>query len=670
MNLAQSLMDKLTYPKKMMLIAIIFLIPIVITTGLIIKQTSEIIVSTRIEQQGLNYIGKVLQLYKNMPQHRGMTNGYLNGKTEFKPKILAKREEISADIAAIDALDAELGEAFRTTALWNEIKQEWATLSSQAFLLAPQDVFQQHTTLILKVADLFEQISHYSGLALDPELDAARIVNTLVTKLPVVTERLGRARGLGSGIAASGMITTNGTVKLESLLTEIKINSSAVVKNLNAVMQDNELVASALTETLAERASAMDTFINAVNTDILNRQIIRIDSSEFFSLGTQAIKTNFQLYEQLLPLLNELFEQRIADARSHRNTIVMVIVAAIAIAIFLFTGFFRSVISNIKQLSTATVTISGGDLTVNLKNTTADETAEIINALNTMVKALNQTITKIGSTSSMLSSSAEQLSTTTYTVNHNISEQQAQTEQIATAMNEMTATVQDIAQNAELLAAEVTQARDETKSGSAIINQTISGINTLAEGVGNASQAVAQLEASSLEIGSILNVIKSVAEQTNLLALNAAIEAARAGEHGRGFAVVADEVRTLANRTQDSAEQIQDMVNTLQDNTRRATSVMNAERVKAEEMSVNTQAATESLSHIVDSMTRISDMSLQVATSAEEQGSVSEEINRNVATVSELSSNNMTATSEVSSASQALANLAEELDQIVKHFKV
>jgi methyl-accepting chemotaxis protein len=311
-----------------------------------------------------------------------------------------------------------------------------------------------------------------------------------------------------------------------------------------------------------------------------------------------------------------------------------------------------------------------GDLTNTIITSAKDETKEIVDLLNVMISKLQDTVRNIGFSSSQLSSSANQLSTTTMTVSSNIEAQQIQTEQIATAMKQMTLTVDEIAANAESLAAEASHVEQQTISGSAIINNTINSIDSISEGVAEAAVAVSQLQASSTEIGSILNVIKGVAEQTNLLALNAAIEAARAGEHGRGFAVVADEVRTLATRTQESAEQIQGMVTTLQSDTQHATAVMESQRVKAEEMSSSTQEAKHSMSQIVSAMSRISDMSAQVATAAEEQSCVSNEINKNVYFVSNLSSENKASTQEVSKASMHLAQLADALDIIVRKFKV
>lgn len=670
MQFIQSFMNNLTYPKKMLLISLVFMVPIVISNYILLAQSNEKVNHSALEQDGLVYIKNVRQLYQHLPQHRGMTNAFRNGKKEFEAKILAKREAIIADIAAIDAVDAEFGKKFKTTALWEEIKQDWQNLKSKAFTANSKQVFDEHSQLIKKVHLLMEKASNKSNLILDPEITAHFIIDSIIYKLPTVTEYLGQARGFGSGVIASGIMTTDKQIKLGTLLARINAASSDAEHDFELVFEDSPELITELEDLMTARTKAMNEFMSVANNQVLKGNFDYIDSASFFALGTEAIKANYKIYDALIPVLDQQLEQRIGNYRSHQLQLTALIFITIILATLLFMSFYNSIVSSIKRLNQASTIIASGDLTAEAESKTNDEVKEIFDSLNDMTSKLSSTMAQLQSNSFSLAESAEQLSSSTQQVTTNITGQQSQTEHIASSMTEMTATVQDIAQNAELLALEVSKAEDETSTGSQIINSTITSIGTLAEGVGNASNAVASLEVSSNEIGSILNVIKEVAEQTNLLALNAAIEAARAGDHGRGFAVVADEVRSLANRTQQSAEQIQEMVNTLQQNTREATSVMAREKQKAEEVSVKTQEATTSIESIVESMKNIADMSTQVATAAEEQSAVSEEISRNVTMVSELSANNLSSTEDVSNSSNQLAKLAADLDFIVKQFKV
>lgn len=439
---------------------------------------------------------------------------------------------------------------------------------------------------------------------------------------------------------------------------------------MKIALAENEGLVDKVEDLIAKRDDTTTEFINVIKRNILDPSLIDVNPTKIFNLGTEAIKANYALFDELVVDLDDLFYQRIESSDRYRDFMLLVIFSSMAIAVFLFYVFYTSTLKTFSQLGEASKSIASGNLTVNISSNAEDESRAIVDSMNQMADDLNSTMVQLGSDASMLASSSEQLSATTAQLENNIVQQQEQTDHIVSSMDTMTSTVQNIAENADMLADEAKVARQETETGSTIINETISSINTLASGIGNAAGAVYQLEESSTEIGSILNVIQGVAEQTNLLALNAAIEAARAGAHGRGFAVVADEVRTLANRTQESAEHIRQMVDALQDNTRQASNVMNAEKEKAETILVNTQEATDSLDRIVNSMSKITEMSSQVANAADEQDSVSKEVNDNVTIVSKFSAENQSGIRQVSDASKELAKLATGLDDIVHKFRV
>ena len=237
-------------------------------------------------------------------------------------------------------------------------------------------------------------------------------------------------------------------------------------------------------------------------------------------------------------------------------------------------------------------------------------------------------------------------------------------------MNEMTATVQEVASHAAHAAEAATSARDEAQGGQRVVSANIDAIQRLADEVMQTAELINRLAEDSNAIGTVLDVIRGIAEQTNLLALNAAIEAARAGEQGRGFAVVADEVRTLAQRTQESTSEIQDMIERLQAGARNAVEAMEKGRAGAESSVRQAVTAGESLQAINQAVAAISDMNLQIATAAEEQSAVAEEINRNITTINMVADETAVGAEQTAEASQELARLAMNLQRIVSQFRV
>ena len=353
--------------------------------------------------------------------------------------------------------------------------------------------------------------------------------------------------------------------------------------------------------------------------------------------------------------------------------IMMVISAIVALALGAGIAVFisRMIVTRLSVIVDRARRIAGGDLTGSVLDIKGrDEIADLTDAINHMSSSLKNVIEQISDSAECMNASSEQLSTITQQTSQNIYEQQSQTEQVATAMTEMSMTVQDVSKNIAGTAQSAHEAHTETVEGAQIVEVSVTAITKLANQLEGAADVFQQLEQDSEDINTVLDVIKGIAEQTNLLALNAAIEAARAGEQGRGFAVVADEVRTLAGRTQASTQEINQVIEKLQSGSRSAVEVMKRSRDDAKKVVEQATKAGESLSAISISVGLINDMSTQIASAAEQQNSTTEEINRNIVNISSMANETATGAQKTVESSQEMAGLGVKLQSLVGQFSV
>jgi len=351
-------------------------------------------------------------------------------------------------------------------------------------------------------------------------------------------------------------------------------------------------------------------------------------------------------------------------------TISITLLVALTLIIVVLGKTSRNIINPIQELLNIFNKMANGDFTQKATVKSQDEIGQLQTATNSTIDQLHSMIMDVSQATEELSGSTTSMSQIIDTTSQGVKNQQSETEQVATAMNQMAATVQEVARHANEASQAANQANTEANAGSKVVNNTISSINDLAEQIEQASGVINRLEKDSVEIGTVLDVIKGVAEQTNLLALNAAIEAARAGEQGRGFAVVADEVRTLASRTQQSAEEIQQMIERLQAGAQEAVSVMDRSREQTKSSVEQASKAGESLGLINHSVSTISDMNTHIASAAEEQGSVSEEVNRNVTNISQIAERTTEGAAELLNASDKLNNLSDHLRTMLGRFRL
>ncbi|MGF6206337.1 methyl-accepting chemotaxis protein [Pseudomonas frederiksbergensis] len=397
----------------------------------------------------------------------------------------------------------------------------------------------------------------------------------------------------------------------------------------------------------------------------------------FKTATADAVRVRKDMTEQgaaIVDLSDKLYQFQIdrrdiesAQARTLQliSTLLALLVGVIAAVVIT-----RQITGPLRETMTVVDRIASGDLSQDVKVTRRDELGVLQQGIGRMGVTLRDLISGIRDGVTQIASAAEELSAVTEQTSAGVNSQKIETDQVATAMHEMTATVQEVARNAEEASLAAAAADGEARAGDKVVNEAIAQIERLATEVARSTEAMSVLQQESDKIGSVMDVIKAVAEQTNLLALNAAIEAARAGEAGRGFAVVADEVRGLAQRTQKSTEEIEGLVAGLQNGTQQVSAVMNNSRALTDSSVALTRKAGVSLENITRTVSNIQSMNQQIAAAAEQQSAVAEEISRSIINVRDVSEQTAAASDETAASSVELARLGGQLQQMVSHFRV
>ncbi len=450
------------------------------------------------------------------------------------------------------------------------------------------------------------------------------------------------------------------------------------------------------TETMVKRLKAQENSMTFDQLDGMERLITlrkafmkNIDALVAIQKGGKRRMDAYVVRTEIGPLLDRVFnnlnilvEKQVARTHAISTVLTARLDAAVALILALFliglaaaalvAWVIDALITVPLQRAAAAmqdIAAGEGDLTQRLKVTGRDEIALMSTAFNQFAAKIQQVVSQVTGFTAQLASAASQMAAITETTSAGAKTQHEQTDQVASAVTQMGSTVQEVARNASEAANAANHADAETSNGREVVTKTVNSINTLAREIDTVSQAIHRLGTDSDNIGKVLDVIKSIAEQTNLLALNAAIEAARAGEQGRGFAVVADEVRTLASRTAQSTREIQQMIERLQSGSHAAVKAMDGGRAMAQNTVKQAAAAGESLDVIAGAVSTITTMNTQIATAMEQQNAVVENINKNIISISMVSDQTAEGAQQTAKASNQLSHLAIELQTLLAHFK-
>ena len=420
-------------------------------------------------------------------------------------------------------------------------------------------------------------------------------------------------------------------------------------------------------------------FARAGNESEAEKLITRPVITEDLELGSVIVGYSFKRAKELQAGISKkqnsyLDSMKVAQQDSVHTSIVSsiamfvtTIISAIIVMILLIRVIVTTPLSKMVQASRS---LADGDLKVCVENTGPDELGQLGIAFNEMAQRFHEIILTLIESTSRLSESAAHMSTITQQTSSGARSQKTDTNAVASAMTEMSATVQEVSSNASYASNFAGDANTQASEGKAVVSETIESIGLLAKKVEDASQVILQLEKHSVNIGMVIDVIRTIAEQTNLLALNAAIEAARAGEQGRGFAVVADEVRSLAQRTQTSVAEIEKMIESVQKGARESVSVMLEGQESANASVQLASQAGMSLDSITQAIASISDMTVQIANAVREQSIVTEDMNIKIVKINDVASETAIGAEQTASESEKLAAISRELGKVVQQFKV
>jgi len=694
----EKLMDLLTYPKKFLLIFLIFFIPLIAALSVMAINLTDEIETLHSERTGLESNQHLQAFIQLTQQHRGLTASYLGGNTTTLSQMEEKQAEINTVLEEIDTFIASAPSLTSFSSDWEALKDDWQTIAEDATTFSSGDAFDRHTALIADTLSLASQFSDTTKLSLDSSVTRNHLVKLITNDFIYPTEYMGQARALGSNVLASGTLTDQQENDLTYLTKITSERLSQARYSANLVFERNPRVRNELEALYTSAFDGSTAFTDIIETEIIDVSVLRFDANQYFDEATTAIDDVYLLIDELSTLLDDLLKEEINTLTFERNILLIGSAVSILLVIFLFIGFYRSVQANISQIKAATEEVAVGDLTKRITLRTKDETKAIATSVNQMIDTIQSLIKRNQSLAHDLSSAAEELSVSsnestkasevialsTQTVAEGSEHQMTAVEQTDEAITQMTTYLETVVKDSETMAEMVDSTAQSTTAGVKTVTDVLQKMNQINTAVSNGVNNVQSLATRSQEISKIVALITDISEQTNLLALNAAIEAARAGEHGKGFAVVAEEVRKLADETNGSAEQIAQLVDQIQSETKETVKAMQEGSHHVSEGLTQTtevknvfETIHEEIKAVTNIVQSVSDRMVDVANENNKVKHNMEEVKQTAAQSANASQDTSAASEEqlatmeeISASAETLSSMADDLQDLIKQFNV
>mgnify|MGYP000942315064 CR=1 FL=1 len=672
MHPAIRLMNRLSFGMKFSLISALFFVPMLVTNFYLVRDSYQVFVHTQIEAQGLQLLDASLNTTAQLEHwHDLLRINAVIGQGGTTGELEQRIERLQKDIAnQWQHLELVQGSA--------EQRADFDSKRNQ--LLAQLEAVHQQPSLqtravmageLLASGVLFNRfITSQTGLSQDTDLEVRQLVALITEVTPDVTQSLGEGRAVASLSMARGYLDSTNSNLLDNLQLGLDKLSAEYEMKLNEALSGSIAASQALSSYAAESRVTLQDALRLLEDDVIMADSLDKPWGDLYQQTSTLIDKTHNLNSQVIDYLAGVLGERLVSYRWQMSLLIAALAAVFLLIGYLYSAFYVSTRSSLRSLGLVMDQVAAGDLTAHVKVQSRDELGELGGAFNQTVQRIHALLEQVNNTVHDVEGQATRVLSVSAQSNTAAAEQRAQIEQVATAMNEMSATSQEVANSAASAVGNAQSVNDETISGRVQVEQQVSNIQKLAQEIDGSVVAINQLATNSKSIGQVLDVIKGIAEQTNLLALNAAIEAARAGEQGRGFAVVADEVRNLAQRTQHSTAEIEQMISQLHGGVSSAVKAMSASHVMADETVAQSVEVQSALENILAAVGMIVDQIQQIAAAAEQQTAVAHDIDQNIVQINQTGELTAQGADETAQASQDMSAQVEHLKTLISAFKM
>jgi len=667
---AVRLMNRLSFAMKFSLMSILFFLPLLVANFYLVQNSYAHYMTTKREFESLDLLQTSLNIRQEMEQLANLleVSTVLNLSSQASAEMNRQIETLGTRlIESVQGMAVVSSHELEFNAQRDEILAGLRSVKAQS-LQGDQliEVKKQSDNLRRMIAHLVDG----TGLSIDPERPVRQMAELVTRGSDQITAVLSESRVTGSYIFGLGFMSSTDAVGVQGQLNNLDKIYAEYRFKIDSVLSSSERARRAL-ETVA--LASLESLKGA--TKLLESKLLLASSYDepwnaFYGAMTNQIDITYQFNQQTLSFLGGELERRLADDQRRMVILAVALVLVFLLIAYFYSGFYAAIQGTLKSIGLLLDDVAAGDMTVSMERQSHDELGDLGQVFNGTIGKVQQLISRVGQTIVAVELQAGRVESISGESSQAVAGQRSQIDLVATAMNEMSASAQEVARSAAAAVNSASNVNKETISGTALVESQVKNIGRLAVEIEQSVCVINQLATDSNAISQVLAVIRGIAEQTNLLALNAAIEAARAGEQGRGFAVVADEVRNLARRTQQSTGEIEQMIATLQSGVGAAVKAMNVSHQMADSTVTQSVQVQQALINILSAVSDIVEQNQQISVAVEQQMTVAHDIDQNIVKIHHAGELTAAGASQTELASREMSGLVSRLKELIGVFRV